>query len=61
LIGFSSWSEQDIIEEVEKFKEGNRMAGTMYSNWEKRAILQAKAAIKKFKKREEAIFSDVLY
>jgi hypothetical protein len=61
LIGFSSWSEQDIVKEVEKFKEGNRMAGTVYSNWEKRAISQAKAAIKKFKKREEAIFGDVSY
>jgi hypothetical protein len=37
------------------------MAGTVYSNWEKRAISQAKAIIKKFKKREEAIFGDVLY
>jgi hypothetical protein len=61
LIGFSSWSEQDVVEEVEKFKEGNRMAGTAYSNWEKRAISQAKAAIKKFKKREEAMFGDVSY
>ena len=61
LTGFSSWSEQDVVEEVEKFKEGNRMAGTAYSNWEKRAISQAKAAIKKFKKREEVIFSDMSY
>ena len=37
------------------------MAGTIYFNWEKRAISQAKAVIKKFKKREEAIFSNVLY
>jgi hypothetical protein len=37
------------------------MARTIYSNWEKRAISQAKAVIKKFKKREEAMFGDVLY
>jgi hypothetical protein len=37
------------------------MAGTAYSNWEKRAISQAKAAIKKFKKREEVMFSDMSY
>ena len=61
LTGFSSWSEQDVVEEVEKFKEGNRMAGTAYSNWEKRAISQAKAAIKKFKKREEVMFGDMSY
>jgi hypothetical protein len=61
LVGFSLWSEQDVVEEVEKFKEGNRMAGTIYSNWEKRAIVQAKAALKKFKKREEAMFGDRSY
>ena len=37
------------------------MAGTAYSNWEKRAISQAKAAIKKFKKREEVMFGDMSY
>jgi hypothetical protein len=37
------------------------MAGTIYSNWEKRAIVQAKAALKKFKKREEAMFSNKSY
>ena len=37
------------------------MAGTVYFNWEKRAISQAKAAIKKFKKKEEVIFGDMSY
>ena len=37
------------------------MARTMYFNQEKRVISQIKAAIKKFKKREEAMFSDMSY
>ena len=37
------------------------MAGIIYSNQEKRVILQAKVVIKKFKKREKAIFNNILY